>query len=63
MKNVPPIFTCKEINAERKNVALPMPPIRLFVSDINHSPSKIQGTGVIPIPRKNINAGMLTNTV
>ena len=45
--------TCRDINAERKNVALPMPPIKLLVSETNHSPSKIHGTGVIPVPRKN----------
>ena len=55
--------TCRDIKAERKNVALPMPPIKLLVSETNHSPSKIHGTGVIPVPRKNINIGMLTNRV
>ena len=48
------VLTCSDIKADKKNMALAMPPAILRVSDTNHSPSNIQGTGVIPIPKKNI---------
>ena len=48
------VLTWSDIKADKKNMALAMPPAMLRVSDTNHSPSNIQGTGVIPIPKKNI---------
>ena len=53
------MLTCREIKADRKKVALPIPPMKLLVSETNHSPKRIQGTGVIPMPRKNMKAGIV----
>ena len=43
-------LTCRDTKADKKKLALATPPATLRVRDTNHSPNKIQGTGVMPMP-------------